>query len=115
LICNIFGEHILNYCIIVFTGLDNLDVDGLTIEQFLERSIPSLTTLIEKCGRRFLAFNNRASIEEKNHKIQELLDLVDLVMRNHDNEVFTNKEIEMISKSVEEETRKGTFLTNQVD
>jgi hypothetical protein len=54
-ISNIFGEHALNYCIIVFTGLDNLEADNVTLKQFLENRIPSLTELMKKCGERFVA------------------------------------------------------------
>ncbi|CAF2859617.1 unnamed protein product [Rotaria sp. Silwood2] len=114
-ITTIFGERALNYCIIVFTGLDNLEADEQTVEQFLNNRIPSLAKLMEKCGERYVAFNNRALTDEKNTKIQELLNLIDLVIRNNDNQVFTNKEIDAISKVVEEETKKGSFIPNLPD
>jgi GTPase Era involved in 16S rRNA processing len=114
-ITDIFGERALKYCIIVFTGLDNLNEDGETVGQFLENRIPSLARLMGKCGERYVAFNNRASVEEKNEKIQQLLDLVDLVIRNNENQVFTNNEIEAISKVVQEETKKSTFVPNLPD
>ncbi len=115
LITDIFGERALNYCIIVFTGLDNLIEDGETIEGFLKKRIPSLAKLMEKCGERCVAFNNRASVDDKNKKIQELLALIDLVIKNNGNQVFTNTEIEKISKVVQEETKKSTFVPNLPD
>ncbi|CAF3905420.1 unnamed protein product, partial [Rotaria sp. Silwood1] len=79
----IFGDRVLNYCIIIFTGLDNLNEDGQTVTQYLAKRKQPLAKLMEKCGERYVAFNNRASLEEKNNKIQELLDLIDRVIQNN--------------------------------
>jgi len=114
-ITNIFGEHALNYCIIVFTRLDDLNEDGLTEKDFLEKKIPALAKLMEKCGDRYVAFNNRASLDEKNDKIKELLNLIDCVIHNNGNQVFTNNEIKAISKVVDEETKRGTFVSHRPD
>ncbi|CAF4756801.1 unnamed protein product, partial [Rotaria sp. Silwood1] len=111
----IFGDRVLNYCIIIFTGLDNLNEDGQTVTQYLAKRKQPLAKLMEKCGERYVAFNNRASLEEKNNKIQELLDLIDRVIQNNGNQVFTNKEIEAISKVVQEENEKGGFIPNLPD
>ncbi len=108
-ITRIFGEHALNYCIIVFTGEDNLVADEITVEQFLKNRIPSLATLMEKCGERYVVFNNRAKLEEKDEKIQKLLDLIDGVIRNNRNEVFKDNVIKDITRAVEEEKKKGDF------
>jgi hypothetical protein len=111
-IMHIFGDRVLNYCIVVFTGLDNLIEDGETVEQYLAKRKPPLADLMEKCGERHIAFNNRDSSEEKNKKIQALLDMIDNVIRNNDNQVFTNKEIQAIDKVVQEEKQKGTYVPN---
>ncbi len=109
-ITKIFLERALNYCIVVFTGEDNLIADDRTVEQFLQNRTPSLATLMEKCGERYVVFNNRASLEEKNRKTQQLLDLIDEMIRRNGNQVFKDKVIEDITEVVEEEKKKkGDF------
>ena len=102
-ITNIFGKPALNYCIIVFTGLDNLIEDEITVEGFLNDKEPALAKLMEKCGERYIAFNNRASTEDKNDTIQKLLAKIDDVIRDNGGQVFKDKVIEDITKVVEEE------------
>jgi hypothetical protein len=108
-ITKIFGERALNYCIIVFTHEDELIADGITVEQFLQNRTSSLATLIETCGERYVAFNNYASLEEKNRKTQQLLDLIDDMIRKNGNQVFKDKVTEDINKVVEEEKKNGDF------
>ncbi|UJR11386.1 hypothetical protein I4U23_015566 [Adineta vaga] len=108
-ISDIFDKEVLNYCIIVFTGLDNLIADDSTVDGYLRKKIPELTELMEKCGNRYIAFNNRASVKEKDSKIQELFDLIDMLKEINENEVFTNTEIKEIDSVVPEETRKDVL------
>jgi hypothetical protein len=114
-ITKIFDERALNYCIIVFTGEDQLIADGITVEEFLQNRTSSLATLIETCGERYVAFNNCASLEDKNRKTQQLLYLIDDMIRNNGNQVFKDKVIEDITKVVEEEKKKGDFNPIQSD
>lgn len=56
---NHFGEDMYRYMIVVFTGLDNLDHHGISIESFLKTAHPMLVETIRKAGNRYIAFNNR--------------------------------------------------------
>ena len=41
----IFGDKVMNYMIIVFTGGDDLEADGLTIDDFLHNEGGTVTPL----------------------------------------------------------------------
>lgn len=114
-ISGLFGECAFNYCIIVFTGLDNLNADEITVEDFLKHSTASLNELMKKCGQKYVAFDNRASPDEKDKKTQLLLDLIDEKIKNNDNQVFQNEIIKGITKVVQEEAKKPGYRGYELD
>nr|KAF6338062.1 GTPase, IMAP family member 8 [Pipistrellus kuhlii] len=69
----VFGEGVWRYIIIIFTRKDELD-DG-SMEDYLQNDT-SLGKLVENCGRRYCAFNNKASEAERDSQVGELLPMV---------------------------------------
>lgn len=64
-----FGNNVYRYFIIVFTGKDKLDHDGMTLEQYLDTVPEQLQTVIRECGKRCIAFNNWAKGSDRKRQI----------------------------------------------
>uniref|UniRef100_A0A8D0GYW7 AIG1-type G domain-containing protein n=1 Tax=Sphenodon punctatus TaxID=8508 RepID=A0A8D0GYW7_SPHPU len=75
----IFGQHVLKFMVILFTRKEDLDGDPLP--QYVENSGNSdLTWLVEQCGGRYCAFNNRATGADRESQVQELMQLVEAMV-----------------------------------
>ncbi|OAP17898.1 hypothetical protein AXX17_AT1G34680 [Arabidopsis thaliana] len=75
---SIFDSKILDYCIVVFTGGDELEQDNQTLDDFFSAGCPEvLTKALRLCHGRKVVFNNRTTDEEKKaEQITKLLALV---------------------------------------
>ncbi|KAJ8312319.1 hypothetical protein KUTeg_009692 [Tegillarca granosa] len=47
-----FGEEVFRYIIVLFTRRDDLEAEGVTMEEFIEKSTNELQTILSKCGDR---------------------------------------------------------------
>ncbi|XP_046563333.1 GTPase IMAP family member 9-like isoform X2 [Haliotis rubra] len=106
---NVFGKGMMKYLMILFTRKDDLDYCGKTIEKYLENVPQMLRDLLKSCGNRYIAFNNRASPEERNETVQRFLDMVDRIHSNNSGEVYTSdmyKEAEKVMLKREEQLRQ---------
>ncbi|CAF3665093.1 unnamed protein product [Adineta steineri] len=64
-------------CILIFTGLDNIRADDLTVDEVLhDEARPSLKQFIEKCNNRYIAVNNRQSIIERETFMKNLFHMI---------------------------------------
>ncbi|XP_048742745.1 GTPase IMAP family member 4-like isoform X2 [Ostrea edulis] len=87
---NYFGQRVFRYFIILFTRKDDLDHHGLTLDDHI-RSVPqSLKTIIQKCDRRCIAFNNRAPSPARHDQVEDLLEMIDANIRQNRGECYTN-------------------------
>ncbi|XP_071084211.1 GTPase IMAP family member 9-like [Haliotis cracherodii] len=106
---NVFGEGMMKYLMVLFTRKDDLDHSGKTIEKYLENVPQMLRDLLKSCGNRYIAFNNRASPEERGGTVQRFLDMVDRIHSNNSSEVYTSdmyKEAEKVMLRREEQLRQ---------
>lgn len=69
----VFGVGVWRYIIIIFTRKDDLDVNSME-DYFQDHT--SLGKLVENCGRRYCAFNNKASEAERDSQVGELLSMI---------------------------------------
>ncbi|XP_058579847.1 GTPase IMAP family member 8 isoform X2 [Neofelis nebulosa] len=69
----VFGANSRRHIIIVFTRKDDLENDSL--KDCIEDE-NSLRELVENCGGRYCAFNNKASEDERDVQVRELLCMV---------------------------------------
>ncbi|XP_069129628.1 GTPase IMAP family member 9-like [Argopecten irradians] len=58
----LFGDAMNKHVIIAFTGRDDLDRDNETIENQVQGGHNQLTKILEKCNKRYLAFDNTPSL-----------------------------------------------------
>ncbi|KAK1384751.1 immune-associated nucleotide-binding protein 9-like [Heracleum sosnowskyi] len=89
----LFGKKLTDYMIIVFTGGDELEYDGKTIEDRLGHECPeSLKELLHQCENRWVLFNNRTRDQrKKDAQVQELLSLVNHVVAKSGGKPYTDE------------------------
>jgi len=99
----LFGEKILNYIVVAFTGGDELEETEQTFEEYLRQSSPALQNLVRQCNDRKVLFDNRtkeATVKEKQRS--ELLKQVDIVIAQNGGRPFTNE----LFREAQERSRK---------
>lgn len=104
-----FGENIYRYVIVLFTRKDDLDEDDKTLMSHIQSSPPELRNIIQKCGGRVIAFNNRLKGAEKDEQVRELLDMILKNVGRNGGECYTNEmyvEAERLLREREEEIKK---------
>ncbi|KAK4483896.1 hypothetical protein RD792_011105 [Penstemon davidsonii] len=88
-----FGSSISDYMIVVFTGGDDLEDSGKTLDDYLGRhSLGSLKEIVKMCGNRRVLFDNKTKDEVKKSKqLKQLISLVNEVVDKNDGRPFTNE------------------------
>ncbi|XP_078541479.1 GTPase IMAP family member 8-like isoform X2 [Lissotriton helveticus] len=71
----LFGEDALQFTVVVFTRKE--DLGSKSIETFVRSSGKNLRELVESCGWRVCAFNNRATGAERYQQMGELMHIID--------------------------------------
>lgn len=106
---DIFGGNILQYVIVLFTRKDYLDEEGNTLDDHIQCVPATLQTLIENCGRRVIAFNNRLNGDERDEQVRELLSMILKNVKQNNGECYRNEmyeEAERLLRENEEEKRR---------
>ncbi|MBN3302176.1 GIMA4 GTPase, partial [Amia calva] len=97
IIQTVFGENAARHTIVLFTHADDLEdetVDGLL------NTDQAVRELIEKCGSRYLAFNNRSPGDRS--QVERLLGMIDRMVAENGGSHYTNDTFQ----TVEEEIKK---------
>jgi GTP-binding protein EngB required for normal cell division len=106
---NYFGNNVFRYFIILFTRKDDLDHHGLTLDDHIRTVPQNLKDIIQKCGHRCIAFNNRASSPARDDQVEDLLEMIKDIMRQNRGECYTNdmySEAEKVMKQRENEIKE---------
>lgn len=98
----IFGKELTKYMMIIFTGKDDLDHDGTSVEAFVAKCPPSLQELILECGKRVHYLNNRSCEEQKETFRSNLLDAIDRMVQENGGKCFTTKEYQRAEAMIKE-------------
>ncbi len=84
-IINTFGSKVLQYMVILFTNLEQLQKDGIEIDRYMKNHrSPSFKELIEKCKNRYVAVNDQAPSNAKDAKFAELLLIIDRMLKDNE-------------------------------
>lgn len=103
----LFGFQIFERLIILFTGVDNLDADGYTFQEYVKHHIkPELKNLVLNCGNRAIGFNNRASERERDDHVEALLRMIESIMQKNQNTYYNDTIYDMAADMFEEEENK---------
>ncbi|KAL8034206.1 hypothetical protein ABFX02_12G012200 [Erythranthe guttata] len=87
-----FGPEIMNYMIVVFTGGDQFEEYGMSLDDYLGGSdCPDpLKETLKMCGNRRVLFNNKTKDEaEKSEQLKQLHDLLKMVAHNNGGKPYT--------------------------
>uniref|UniRef100_W5LQH1 AIG1-type G domain-containing protein n=1 Tax=Astyanax mexicanus TaxID=7994 RepID=W5LQH1_ASTMX len=99
-----FGEDALCHTIVLFTHVDQ--IGDKTLEAFISQS-NDLLRLTNKCGERYLGFNNCATDTEKNNQVRVLLEMIyDMIEMNggghYTNEMYEKAQREITATKIKE-------------
>nr|XP_045015929.1 GTPase IMAP family member 5-like isoform X1 [Jaculus jaculus] len=88
----VFGSGATRYMVVLFTHKEDL-ADECLDDYVAHTENHSLQRLIQECGRRYCAFNNRATGQEQRRQLDEFMALVERLEREcggsfHSNELF---------------------------
>jgi len=88
----LFGEKILNYMVVIFTGGDELEENEETLEDYL-REIPlDLQEILRKCNGRKVLFDNKTTSETVKEKQKtELLKHIDTIIAQNGGHPYSNE------------------------
>lgn len=101
-----FGQNIYKYSIIIFTYKDNLDEEGRTLFDYMKTTTPRLKMLINTCGGRVLAFNNRLKGEDCDKQALDLLGMIKENVKKNGYTFYTNEMYEEAERILKEEEEK---------
>ncbi|PON81440.1 AIG1-type guanine nucleotide-binding (G) domain containing protein [Trema orientale] len=91
----LFGNKIVNYVILVFTGGDELDENDQTLDDYLGCECPEpLKDILTQCENRMVLFDNKTrkdSNKKINDQVQQLLSLVNKVLVQNGGHPYTDK------------------------
>ncbi|KAM8746743.1 uncharacterized protein AB9X84_014914 isoform 2-T2 [Acanthopagrus schlegelii] len=111
-----FGTNSERFTIILLTGGDTLEDEGLSIEEYIDKKCDdSFKNLIQDCGGRCHVFNNRDKHNRK--QVDELITKINTMVKTNGGSCYTNemlqeaeaaiqKEMEKILKEKEEEMKR---------
>ncbi|URE30480.1 AIG1 family [Musa troglodytarum] len=107
-----FGEKILDYMIVVFTGGDDLESHGQTLGDFIgHKKHRSLQKFLESCRHRIVLFNNKTKNETKRaEQVRQLLSLVDSVIASNGGKPFSDKLFDELKEGALKLHRKETVV-----
>ena len=77
----LFDKNIYNYLVVIFTGGDNFEHDGLSPVQAIEQAPPTLKQLLKDCKQRYVVFNNRAA--NPRPQVEKLLGIVRAMVKEN--------------------------------
>lgn len=89
LIKGLFGEAALKYMIILFTHKE--DLEDQSLDNFVSDAGEKLNNIISQCGKRYLAFNNKAALDEQENQVQQLIELTEKMVAQNGGSYFSDK------------------------
>ena len=91
--------------IIVFTGKDEFDANGKSVEEVLEHC-EALRKLVQDCDGRYVFFNNKASAVENQMQVSCLLQTIRGMNDGRENKFFESDIYDVVETILKQELRK---------
>ncbi|KAI6075480.1 GTPase IMAP family member 2-like protein [Aix galericulata] len=87
---DIFGADVLQHTIVIFTRAEEL-VSGSLHDYVKYSKNRALRELLERCGKRYCGFNNRAVGAEREQQVTELMGTVRCMVRVNGDRYYSNE------------------------
>ncbi|XP_078542527.1 verrucotoxin subunit beta-like [Lissotriton helveticus] len=87
----LFGERASRFTLVLFTRMDELEADGVTLAEHIGGADPGLRAVLGACGGCWLGFNNRAQGEKREQQVEALISLVQGMVQENGRSYYTNK------------------------
>uniref|UniRef100_A0A665VK62 AIG1-type G domain-containing protein n=1 Tax=Echeneis naucrates TaxID=173247 RepID=A0A665VK62_ECHNA len=100
-----FGKNSEKFTIILLTGGDTLQYDGMSIENYIENKCDdSFKKLISDCGGRYHMFNN---YDQNNlTQVRELIEKIDTLVKENGGSCYTNETLQEAEAAIRKEMEK---------
>ncbi|XP_074802803.1 GTPase IMAP family member 4-like [Natator depressus] len=92
----IFGANVMKHVIILFTRKEDLG-DGSLSDYVTHSDNRDLQRLIDECGNRYCAFNNKATGAEQDAQVEELMGLMERMVQENGGR-YTNETYQYVEK-----------------
>ncbi|XP_063412597.1 GTPase IMAP family member 9-like [Mytilus trossulus] len=86
-----FGVGVLRYMIVLFTRKDDLSMSNISIDQYVQNVPEYLKTILDKCGDRYIAFNNRAVGQSQSEQVDSFFKMVESIGKKNGGSCYTNE------------------------
>ncbi|XP_032434146.1 GTPase IMAP family member 9-like [Xiphophorus hellerii] len=105
MIKKIFGKNSEKFTIVLLTGGDFLERDGLTVEDYIQNeSDDSFNKLIADCGGRYHVFNNHAV--DSRAQVRELIRKIDDMVKTNGGLCFTNEMLQEAEAAIQKKMQE---------
>ncbi|XP_021356527.1 uncharacterized protein LOC110452374 [Mizuhopecten yessoensis] len=101
---NVFGEEFFKYLIVLFTRKDDLENDDMTIDEYIKKVPDKLKDILQRCGRKYLAFDNSPRGRKTGADALELVEKVQDIVNGTGTSYYSN---EMFEKAEQEFQRRA--------
>ncbi|XP_020681793.2 immune-associated nucleotide-binding protein 9-like [Dendrobium catenatum] len=103
---SLFGDKIVNYMIIVFTGGDTLESKRKSLKDYICFCPEPLKNIIQQCNNRVIVFDNTTmDMIKREGQVNELLSLVESTIMDNGGKPYSNK--------IFAELKEGALLRDQ--
>ncbi|XP_046581740.1 GTPase IMAP family member 4-like [Haliotis rubra] len=107
------GEESKRFVIVVFTGKDDLEEAGDTIDNYLGVLPSKLKQFLFDTSHRFIAVNNRGTDEEKETFTKDLIDMVKNMVVENGGECYRNEMYERCEADLREAEKEKIYERRQ--
>ncbi|XP_067653827.1 GTPase IMAP family member 4-like [Haliotis asinina] len=101
-----FGQEAKKFVIVVFTGQDDLEEEGKTLDDYLCDFPVMLKLFLFDTSLRFITTNNRGTDEEKEKFTKHLIDMVNDMVDKNGGQCYTNEMYERCEADLQETEKK---------
>ncbi|MFS7938818.1 putative AIG1-type guanine nucleotide-binding (G) domain-containing protein [Helianthus anomalus] len=97
----LFGSSVYDYMIVLYTGGDELEESGQTLEEYLEACPDSLKETISLCGHRCMLFDNKTNDQQKRtQQLHDLLSHVNNLLTKSNGKPYTDESLRDLKKGI---------------